>query len=277
VIVKIFKIGKSVQGASHISGNVPCQDAHRIECLADGTLVVAVADGHGSSSCVYSDRGARLAVDAFVEVIAELFEKTTDDRERLVHLFRQAGSSDLSKVICKRWRRKIRNSYKQLLGVAKRKGDEIPQYTPELFGTTLLGLVVAFDFIFAVQIGDGDMVFVDDSSVERITEPVKFLGTETFSMSNENPWQYAVSYFQRMEFIEKAPCMFMISTDGFANSFLNDDEYFISCKDYYKTILQYGDKAVQDNLEDWLCQTSKEGCGDDITLVVVGVYEDISE
>lgn len=28
-----------------------------------------VADGHGSSNCVYSDKGARLATDAFIEVI----------------------------------------------------------------------------------------------------------------------------------------------------------------------------------------------------------------
>lgn len=275
--MKIFRMGKSVQGTSHISGNVPCQDAHRIECLADGTIVVAVSDGHGSSNCVYSDKGARLATDAFIEVISELFERTTDDREKLIHLFRQAGSSDLSKVICKRWERKIGKSYNALLGLAKKNGENIPQYTPELFGTTLLGLVVTFDFIYAVQIGDGDMVFVNDSCVEKITEPVKFLGTETFSLSNENPWQYAVTYFQRMEFVEKAPCMFMISTDGFANSFINEDEYLVSCKEYFNTILEYGDEAVQNNLEGWLQQTSQEGCGDDITLVIIGAYEDKDE
>lgn len=275
--MKIFKIGKSVQGASHISGNLPCQDAHRIECLADGTLVIAVADGHGSAKCVYSDKGARLAVDAFVDVIADLFERTINDREKLVHLFRQAGSSDLAKVICKRWEKKISKSYNALLGLAKKNGEEMPEYTPELYGTTLLGLVVAYDFIFALQIGDGDMVFADESGVERIIEPQKLLGTETFSLSNENPWQYAYSHFQRFEFVEKAPCMFMISTDGFANSFINDDEYLVSCKDYFSTILEYGDKAVQDNLEEWLHQTSQEGCGDDITLVIVGVYDDVNE
>lgn len=275
--MKIFKIGKSVQGASHVKGNTPCQDAHRIECLTDGTLVVAVADGHGSTKCIYSEKGARLATDAFVEVIGDLFERTTDDREKLIHLFRQAGSVDLAKVVCKRWEKKISKSYSALLGLAKKSGEEIPEYSPELFGTTLLGLVVAYDFIFAVQIGDGDIVFVDESSVERVTEPMKILGTETFSLSNGNPWQYAISHFQRLEFMEKTPCMFMISTDGFANSFISEDEYLVSCRDYFSTILEYGDKAVQENLEEWLCQTSQDGCGDDITLVIVGVYEDKSE
>lgn len=275
--MKIFKIGKSVQGTSHVSGKTPCQDAHRIECLTDGTLVAAVADGHGSTKCIYSEKGARLATDAFVEIINDLLERTKDDREKLIHLFRQAGSADLSKVICKRWEKKISKSYNALLGLAKRNGEEIPEYTPELYGTTLLGLVVAYDFIFALQIGDGDMVFVDESGVERVIEPMKFLGTETFSLSNESPWQHAITHFQRLEFVEKSPCMFMISTDGFANSFINDDEYLISCKDYFNTIIEYGDKAVQNNLEEWLRQTSQEGCGDDITLVIVGVYESKNE
>lgn len=275
--MKTFKIGKSVQGASHISGNIPCQDAHRIECLADGTLVVGVADGHGSAKCVYSDKGARLATDAFVEVITELFERTKDQREKLIYLLRQAGSTDLSRVICQRWERKINKSYNASLGLAKKNGEKMPEYTPELYGTTLLGLVVTYDFIFAVQIGDGDMVFVDSYGIERIIEPAKFLGTETYSLSNENPWQHAISYFQRMEFIEKAPCMFMLSTDGFANSFINNNEYLVSCKDYYNTIMKHGDKAVEDNLEEWLSQTSYEGCGDDITLVMIGIYEEQKE
>lgn len=169
---------------------------------------------------------------------------------------------------------KVSKSYNALLGIAKKNDEEIPEYTSELFGTTLLGLVVAYDFIFALQIGDGDMVFVDDTNVERIIEPTKFLGTETYSLSNENPWRHAVTYFQRIEFLEKTPCMFMVSTDGFANSFINDDEYMVSCRDYFRTILEYGGKAVQDNLEEWLHQTSQEGCGDDITLVMVGAIED---
>lgn len=275
--MKTFSMGKSVQGASHVSSSVPCQDAHHIECLADGTIVIAVADGHGSAKCVYSDRGARLAADAFVEVILELIERTTDNREKLIQLFRQAGSTDVAKVVCMRWRKKINYSYKALKARAKRDGDDIPEFSTELFGTTLLGLVVAHDFIFAIQIGDGDISFVYESGVERVIEPTKILGTETFSMSNEEPWKYALSYFQRMEFAERVPCMFMISTDGFANSFINDDEYLVSCKDYYDTILEYGDKAVLDNLEEWLCQTSQEGCGDDITLVMVGAYEPKSE
>lgn len=271
--VKKFEMGKSVQGASHISGNIPCQDAHRIESLEDGTLVVAVADGHGSSRCPYSARGAHLATDSFVEVISDIFQRTENEREKLVHHFRQEGSYDLSKVICRFWKKKIKKSYNALLGLAKKNEEEIPEFEAELFGTTLLGLVVAYDFIFALQIGDGDMIFVDDLGVQRIIEPTKFLGTETYSLSNNNAWKNAVSYFQRMEFMEKAPCTFMLSTDGFANSFINDKEFFCSCKEYFDTIKEYGDEAVQDNLEEWLKQTSKEGCGDDITLVILGAYE----
>ena len=275
--MKVFKMGKSVQGTSHVAGNIPCQDACQIECLEDGTFVVAVADGHGSSKCIYSDKGARFAVEVFVDVIKGLFKQTVDEREKLIHLFRQSGSTDLAKAICKSWQRRIKKSYNALSGIEKKKGNELPEFTSELFGTTLLGLVIAHDFVYALQIGDGDMVFVETEKVDRIIESPKFLGTETYSLSNENPWKNAISYFQRFEFLDKVPCMFMVSTDGFANSFISDDEYFVSCKDYFNTILEYGDIAVQENLSEWLHQTSQEGSGDDITLAIVGVYEENKE
>jgi serine/threonine protein phosphatase PrpC len=52
----------SVVGSSHLDRALPCQDAHAYRVLADGTLLVAVADGAGSAS--RAEDGARLAVQA---------------------------------------------------------------------------------------------------------------------------------------------------------------------------------------------------------------------
>lgn len=267
--MKVFKIGQSIQGVSHISENIPCQDACNITTLQDGTIIIAVADGHGSAKCKYSDIGAKLATDVFLEEISCLFQ-TTDEREELIHLLRQEESFYLSKHICKQWNKKVESSYEQIKQSDIENQVITPEFSTDLFGTTLLGLVVAHDFVFAMQIGDGDMVFVDNLGVQRILEPAKFLGVETYSLSNEEAWKNSISYFQRLEFEKKAPCAFIVSTDGFSNSFINDKEYFISCKGYFDNIMNYGAEAVQDNLEEWLHETSKEGCGDDITLVMVG-------
>ena len=145
---------------------------------------------------------------------------------------------------------------------------------PELYGSTLLGLVITDKYIYAMQIGDGDIVFVSENGVNYVIEPPKFLGTETFSLSNEKPWENVVIHFQRIEYKEKVPCMFMLSSDGFSNSFKDDEQFFVAAKEYFETLKTYGGNRVQRELGNWLSQTSEEGCGDDITLVAIGFFED---
>ena len=58
-------IGESIQGYTHIQRNLECQDRKLSRELEDGSLVLSVADGHGSRSCPYSGTGAELAVNTF--------------------------------------------------------------------------------------------------------------------------------------------------------------------------------------------------------------------
>lgn len=256
--MKKTTIGMSVQGASHIVHQIPCQDANKIKIRKDGIVIAAVADGHGSKKCRYSDMGANLATEVFIDIIDNLVEETKQDEEKLIQLLRQSKSQDVIEEICTIWKERIHEDFLQ---------REEEEFTEELYGTTLLGILVTDQFVFAMQIGDGDIVFVNETGVHRVIEPMKFLGTETYSMSSVRPWSQAIAYFQRLEMAKKSPCMFLLSTDGFINSFINDHEYEVSCNDYFHTLQEYGAKAVQENLYDWLTETSKSGCGDDITLV----------
>ena len=63
----IYTYGLSLQGTSHISADIVCQDAHRIKQLRNGWIVAAIADGVGSSK--YSDIAAKIAVDTVIYVI----------------------------------------------------------------------------------------------------------------------------------------------------------------------------------------------------------------
>ena len=65
--------------------------------------------------------------------------------------------------------------------------------------------------------------------------------------------------------------MYLLSTDGFANSFANRTDFLNTCKDYYKLIKQYGIRTIKEQLRGWLAETSELGCGDDITTVFVWV------
>ena len=260
-----FKMKRSVAGASH--GYKNCQDACRIEEWDNGMYVAAVADGHGSQKCRYSDRGAKMAVNAFYSVVKNLWEAVEGDQEHFIRLLRQKNSVDLVQEIHSNWKKRIQESGKDLNLAA---GDSDESIDSELYGSTLLGVVLAPEFIFALQIGDGDIVFVNDKGAKYVIDPPKFLGTETYSLSNQRPWENARSIFQRFDADLQVPYMFMLTTDGFANSFRDTEQYMFACQEYLKTIKEYGPDLVKRQLQKWLTKTSTDGCGDDITLLAIG-------
>ena len=138
-----------------------------------------------------------------------------------------------------------------------------------LYGTTLLGMLVTDSFVFSFQIGDGDISVVTKEEVEPLVEPEKFLGTETHSLSKTDAWRKAVASVRRREMESEAPYMYILSTDGFANSYTSDTEYQKTCKDYLQMLQEHGAEVVKANLKNWLTETSELGCGDDITVVMV--------
>ena len=62
--------------------------------------------------------------------------------------------------------------------------------------------------------------------------------------------------------------MYMLSTDGFANSYLTEDDFAKTCREYFGMIRGHGFEEVCSNLEKWLAETSELGCGDDTTVVM---------
>lgn len=65
-------VGAKVTGCSHIRSNMPCQDAFACRLVPSETLIVAIADGAGSSA--RSDVGAQSAVQAALDKIQEVLE-----------------------------------------------------------------------------------------------------------------------------------------------------------------------------------------------------------
>lgn len=52
--MKRMVFGESVQGASHKRVDKECQDSFKKLEYDDGTVIMAIADGHGSKACPYS-------------------------------------------------------------------------------------------------------------------------------------------------------------------------------------------------------------------------------
>ena len=275
-------VGASVKGASHERSGAACQDSFKAGFCLDGTRFLAVADGHGSSACPYSQEGSKLACSAFCDTMKKLYLAQKANRDELITYLNREGSIKIARAIDEAWKKKVRKLHRQ-------EGRELP---PELadntqsnehtlwapvyrqYGTTLLGIIIAEDFQFALQIGDGDICYVDDSGFQRVIEGDKMLGVETHSLSRLNAWEKAISALQRRDLTQCRPAVYLLATDGFCNSHSNEQEFEKTCMEYFETLNQYGAGPVQENLAGWLKETSELGCGDDITVLMVYLDKD---
>ncbi len=263
--MKRMVFGESVQGASHKRVDKECQDSFKKLEYDDGTVIMAIADGHGSKACPYSKSGSSIAVNVFCKVMDEFHASYAENLEMLLTYLNREGDTKVAQAVDAEWKRRVlkvhTNQKREVLLTEdgeKNKAEIYKQY-----GSTLVGLMITPIFVFAFQLGDGDISYVDQNGLDHLLEDEKILGVETHSLSKIDSWKKVVSAVRRRDEADGLPYMLMLSTDGFANSYKNADEFQKTCVDYFAMIQQYGADAVAANLKSWLSETSAMGCGDD--------------
>lgn len=286
-------IGESIRGYTHIQRNLECQDRKLSRELEDGSLVLSVADGHGSRSCPYSGTGAELAVNTFCKLIDELhsdFQNAEDlvdfqnaeDRsgfqnaEDLSGFLNHQGGLKFAQTVERAWKEAVQTIHREkgLPMPMTQTGEEDLNALYRLYGTTLLGLLIAPTFVFAFQIGDGDITYVDDGGVQPVVVADKLLGVESHSLCSREAWKKAVSAVHFRPWEQHLPCAFLLSTDGLSNSYADDEAFGQTCAQYFEALKTYGPDTVEENLPEWLSETSRLGCGDDTTLLMAYLAPD---
>ncbi|MCL2356532.1 MAG: protein phosphatase 2C domain-containing protein [Defluviitaleaceae bacterium] len=245
-------IGSIVIGATHLRNNKPCQDALFLRTEKD-FAIACVADGHGSSSCPYSDEGAKAAVRVADAVLEEMLPNLHDHKDIL-----------LPKTIEIAWKDEIRRLHAEAGREPPPDGRAFPYI---LYGTTLLAAVAARDFIFALQIGDGNMLMVDKRGVRPVLAVAENVGEDTESLCLDDAWR-----FVRTQIIPRSvrsPAMFLLTTDGYSNSFADSAGFFKAGTDFFNIWREDGLDVIAENLQDWLRKSSDKGSGDDIAMGVM--------
>jgi serine/threonine protein phosphatase PrpC len=279
-------IGESVQGDSHVRHNIEKQDNYLIidgvhrhdrssdfyNKLSDDVRIVSVADGHGSASCPFSKTGSQTAVNVFCDIMVEFAAKYKNDMQILfTTLNREGETAKLSQHIVREWSKRILSHHKmERRDIPYRSDGAIDaEAIWKQYGTTLLGMLITEKFIFALQLGDGDITYVDADRVSYVIEGDKILGVETHSISKPDSWKKVLTKVINLENINKDRFMYVLSTDGWVNSHASDEDFHKTCKAYFSMMQEHGPKVVEKNLSAWLSETSAMGCGDDITTVFV--------
>lgn len=271
--MKRYICSECVKGATHERNGQPLQDSKKIVEISDDIVIMAVADGHGSEKCVRSERGSLIAVNAFCDVMNRYLTSYGPDdsgMEMLVTFLNREGDTRFAQDVCEEWQSRVKQSFykNKVEHLINEDGKVDWKGVYSLYGTTLLGMLITPTFVFAFQIGDGDISYATETECYPLVEPEKFLGTETHSLSKVDAWRKAVAAVRRKEADKELPYLYMLSTDGFANSYASDDAYRETCRGYCEMINIHGFEVVKEHLAKWLKETSELGCGDDVTVAI---------
>lgn len=268
-------MGASVRGATHIRTKLPNQDAiawyapaHRDDCL-----ILAISDGHGAPRYVRSHKGAKLAVKLAIEILQEFAADENAASE--LSILPDHADGRLPRTLVRSWQSAVRHDIAAhpftatenlLLSEHPRKGDDDPMHA---YGATLLAALITPQYLLLLQLGDGDILIVDSAGrVGRppMPEDPRLIANQTTSLCGATAWQDMRAYFQA--FTARPPALVMLATDGYSNSFANEDGFTAAATDILESIRAQGSHQTRIQLPGWLRDTSKAGSGDDISLAI---------
>jgi serine/threonine protein phosphatase PrpC len=271
--------GKSVRGAAHDRSGLPNQDAIAWypESRTGAPLILAVADGHGSAKSFRSDRGARFAVNTAIEVIHEflLADVSGNINTSIVKNMEDMVKRLLPTKITDRWKDIVRADVEKhqftneektnLLTKEGEKGLNSIDDNPFLaYGATLLVVAVTDSFILYLQIGDGDILRVDEDgkTTKPLVRSADLIGNETTSLCMHNAWNQFQIVVEKQNVSTPKPALILLSTDGYSNSYASDREFFKIGGDYLQEIREIGIDLVEQQLSELLKGISSGGSGD---------------
>lgn len=275
-------LGCSQQGASHVRQNLPNQDAiaHWPPEGESSSIILAVADGHGSAKSFRSHEGAQFAVETAVAVCREFLDRMKEAQPSAV---KSEAELRVPRRIVQEWNRRVEDHHRQnpfsdaeldhlteQAGAAAREQATRSDQVATAYGSTLLAVAICNDFLISFQLGDGDVLVVSDATdtVERfIPQDESLIANETTSLCQKDGWRFIRYRFQL--FRESPPAMLLLSTDGYANSFASRDAFLKVGADYLDMLCRDGGDEIAMSLPRWLQDTSSNGSGDDITLGII--------
>jgi hypothetical protein len=271
-------LSASVQGASHEKRGQGNQDAVRLKNPSgvEDVLLLAVADGHGSTRSFRSARGAAMAAECALRELRDFVRRLGPDAP--LSRVRNQAKTRWPRALVAAWKSAVRAElaafpFSQLDFAAfpepppvVKPGEDLPISAYLAYGATLLTVAITRRYILYSQLGDGDILTVQADGV--VSRPLprrhEFMANQTMSLcSRHAPGEFQI----RVDALRgRVPALIMLSTDGYANCFGDDEGFFKVGADFLSYLRSKGVDFVGKKLGEWLRQSSQDGSGDDITV-----------
>ena len=243
---------------------------------ADPTIL-AISDGHGSAICFRSSTGAELAAISAIRVLTQFTESFTDQSPPQPSLVKRMAEEQLPKSLIIEWRGLVLAdcsnhafTSRELSTVDSHAGagsaEKLESDPPLAYGATLLVVCITKTYLVCAQLGDGRIVAFSEHgyATQMIPPDERNFAEETTSLCKKEAWQDVQTAFQPVS--EASPNLILACTDGYYNSFKEDQGFLKVGGDILQILRSKGLEYVQYNLRQWLVQASRIGSGDDVTV-----------
>ena len=266
----------SVQGASHVSRGLVCQDASAY-VVKDRYAAAVAADGHGSKKHFRSNIGSQCAVDAVLETLERFYEDPEEFEKEFPTNYKRV-IKNIEKQVISVWNNKINEHLKANPVTADERAKfteaEFEAINPEsYYGTTLIAAVAGVDYSFGFQIGDGSLVavFEDGIAVTPTEYDESAPANVTASMCNANASTMFRAFYEK----DKKVIALYTSTDGLYTSFGSENDFL----DYHVIITSQlgGLPEFAETVLKNITKRSHFGTEDDVSFSCVCVEENVEK
>lgn len=245
-------------GSSHVECGKVCQDESFSFCNEHYVMAV-VADGHGGDKYFRSDRGAQFATIAADATIGYFMFQT----EKMTKMPKGDWLRQLCATIITQWQRLIEKDYQA-------EPFQTDGRWQEAYGTTLIVAVRTEQYFFALQIGDGTCVTMDENGKCRqpIPKDKKCFLNRTTSLCDTD----AINNFRTVFMDKDLPMTAFVASDGVDDTYTSNKVLYSFYNKLNEMFHQNKWKAEM-NLEAFLPSMSEKGSHDDISIA--GLFADI--
>ncbi|MBM7846534.1 PP2C family serine/threonine-protein phosphatase [Herpetosiphon giganteus] len=275
-------IGHSVRGAAHIRQGLPNQDS-LWRVASQSYAVMSLADGHGSTNYCRSDHGARLAAEIGGLLLARFLDSLGHVN---IPQIEYEARHYLPATIIKFWLHGVFNhlnanpwNTSEMQRVIDKAGArawlDIVANPAIAYGSTLLAVGATDRFFICLQLGDGDILCVDANGRPQRLFPddERFIANETTSLCMSSAAQ---EFRVRLMPIDgQPPPLILGMTDGYANSYSDEEDFLKVAPDYLQMLRAGGVEYVASDLPRILNTVSELGSGDDVTIAML-IYSPVT-